>query len=176
MDDSTWYSMEAAYWSCIEVNIAIICASLPVLKPMVVRFIPRFGSSKEYGNLGRGTGAGGNTTGGMRSGLGRGRSGSGGALQSFKMGSATKSATTDTDELTDMSKSGRRRGSSIDLERGPSEAGSHDDSGAVCMAGATGGAGADQPGEKNQIKVTMDIVQGFEAAGMGKKGEAKRYL
>ncbi|KAH7389433.1 hypothetical protein DE146DRAFT_162982 [Phaeosphaeria sp. MPI-PUGE-AT-0046c] len=43
-DDSTWYSGPAAYWSALEVNLAIICASTPALKPLVVKIIPIFGS------------------------------------------------------------------------------------------------------------------------------------
>ncbi|KAJ8107020.1 hypothetical protein OPT61_g9154 [Boeremia exigua] len=42
--DSTYFSAPAAYWSSIEANLAIVCASLPALKPLVVRVIPVFGS------------------------------------------------------------------------------------------------------------------------------------
>ncbi|KAJ4990692.1 hypothetical protein SVAN01_03923 [Stagonosporopsis vannaccii] len=43
-DDSTYYSAPAAYWSSIEANLAIVCASLPTLKPLIVRIIPVFGT------------------------------------------------------------------------------------------------------------------------------------
>ncbi|KAH7117917.1 hypothetical protein B0J11DRAFT_441449 [Dendryphion nanum] len=43
-EDSTWYSSSAAYWSSIEVNLAIVCASVPALKALVVKVIPRFAS------------------------------------------------------------------------------------------------------------------------------------
>jgi hypothetical protein len=42
--DQTWYSGPAAYWSAMEVNLAIVCASTPALKPLVVQVIPMFGS------------------------------------------------------------------------------------------------------------------------------------
>ncbi|KAH4107913.1 hypothetical protein HBI80_129120 [Parastagonospora nodorum] len=48
--DQTWYSGPAAYWSALEVNLAIVCASTPALKPIVVKIMPifgtRFGTSK----------------------------------------------------------------------------------------------------------------------------------
>ncbi|KAL6160853.1 hypothetical protein ACJQWK_01837 [Exserohilum turcicum] len=45
MTDNTYYSAPAAYWSNIEMNLAIVCASLPALKPLIVRIIPAFSSS-----------------------------------------------------------------------------------------------------------------------------------
>ncbi len=35
-------------WSGIEVNVAIICACLPLLRPIAARIFPRFISSSEY--------------------------------------------------------------------------------------------------------------------------------
>ncbi|KAH3965555.1 hypothetical protein HBI56_216270 [Parastagonospora nodorum] len=52
MDDRTYYSAATAYWSSIEMNLGIVCASLPALKPLIVRIIPAFStrhSSKGYG-------------------------------------------------------------------------------------------------------------------------------
>lgn len=43
-DDATYYSAPAAFWSAIEANLAIVCASLPALKPLVVIIIPVFGT------------------------------------------------------------------------------------------------------------------------------------
>ncbi|KAF1356127.1 hypothetical protein BDV97DRAFT_364919 [Delphinella strobiligena] len=40
--DVTWDNGEAAEWSSLEVNIAIICASLPTLRKTISRFFPRF--------------------------------------------------------------------------------------------------------------------------------------
>ncbi|OBT52054.1 hypothetical protein VE04_07498, partial [Pseudogymnoascus sp. 24MN13] len=40
--DSTFYSAETAYWSTIEVNVAIICACLPTLNPICRLFFPRY--------------------------------------------------------------------------------------------------------------------------------------
>lgn len=58
-DDNTYYSAPTAYWSAIEMNLAIVCASLPALKPLVVKIIPGFSSTvpsgRSYGN-GYGTG------------------------------------------------------------------------------------------------------------------------
>lgn len=45
-DDSTWYSSSLAYWSSIEMNLSIVCASLPALKPLFVTLIPGFASNK----------------------------------------------------------------------------------------------------------------------------------
>ncbi|KAI4948319.1 hypothetical protein J4E91_005740 [Alternaria rosae] len=60
-NDNTYYSAPTAYWSAIEMNLAIVCASLPALKPLVVKIIPGFSSSLNasraaYGND-TGTGA-----------------------------------------------------------------------------------------------------------------------
>jgi hypothetical protein len=52
-EDSTWYSTSTAYWSAIEVNLAIVCASTPALKSLVVRVIPSF--STRNGSLGHGS-------------------------------------------------------------------------------------------------------------------------
>ena len=52
-EDTTWYSSATAYWSSIEMNLAIVCASLPALKPLLVRIIPGFSShhgSRGYGS------------------------------------------------------------------------------------------------------------------------------
>lgn len=51
MDDWTWYDAEATYWSCIESNVAIMCGSVPTLKPLIVRIYPRFGIVQEYSNF-----------------------------------------------------------------------------------------------------------------------------
>jgi hypothetical protein len=42
--DATWYGSATAYWSAIEMNLAIVCASTPALKPLIVRIIPAFSS------------------------------------------------------------------------------------------------------------------------------------
>jgi hypothetical protein len=52
-DDPTWYSTSTAYWSAVEVNLAIVCASTPALKPLVVRIIPAF--STRSASLGYGS-------------------------------------------------------------------------------------------------------------------------
>jgi hypothetical protein len=59
--DATWYGSATAYWSAIEINLAIVCASTPALKPLIARVIPAFatrrgtdrshGSSKGSGTL-----------------------------------------------------------------------------------------------------------------------------
>ncbi|OAL01627.1 hypothetical protein IQ06DRAFT_272352 [Phaeosphaeriaceae sp. SRC1lsM3a] len=59
-DDRTYYSAATAYWSAIEMNLGIVCASLPALKPLIVKIIPGFStrhSSRGYGtNLSGGMG------------------------------------------------------------------------------------------------------------------------
>jgi hypothetical protein len=50
-NDRTYYSATAAYWSSIEMNLGIVCACLPALKPLIVKIIPGFstrGSSRGY--------------------------------------------------------------------------------------------------------------------------------
>lgn len=48
-EDTTWYGTATAYWSAIEVNLGIVCASTPALKPLVVKIIPRFATTR-YGS------------------------------------------------------------------------------------------------------------------------------
>lgn len=52
-DDTTYYSAPTAYWSSIEANLGIVCASLPALKPLVVMIVPVFGS--RHSSRGRGS-------------------------------------------------------------------------------------------------------------------------
>lgn len=40
-----WYTAPPCMWSTVEVNVGIICACIPVLKPLLVRLAPRFFSS-----------------------------------------------------------------------------------------------------------------------------------
>jgi hypothetical protein len=57
-EDTTWHSTSTAYWSAIEVNLAIICASTPALKPLVGKLIPAFStrnSNRGYGSNTAGT-------------------------------------------------------------------------------------------------------------------------
>ncbi|KAF2750717.1 hypothetical protein M011DRAFT_474224 [Sporormia fimetaria CBS 119925] len=42
--DATWYSGPVAYWSALEINLAIVCASTPALKPLIVNILPKFGT------------------------------------------------------------------------------------------------------------------------------------
>jgi hypothetical protein len=52
-EDRTYYAAPTAYWSAIEANLGIVCASLPALKPLIVKIIPAFSTrssrSREYG-------------------------------------------------------------------------------------------------------------------------------
>lgn len=43
--DLFWYTAPTLMWSTVEVNVGIICASIPVLKPLFVRIAPKFFSS-----------------------------------------------------------------------------------------------------------------------------------
>lgn len=38
--DLTWENGPIAYWSSVEVNVGIICASLPTLKAFAMKFMP----------------------------------------------------------------------------------------------------------------------------------------
>ena len=45
LGDSTWDNVDAALWSYLELTVGIICASLPTLRPLLVKITPRiFGS------------------------------------------------------------------------------------------------------------------------------------
>ncbi|KAB8606244.1 hypothetical protein FH972_025874 [Carpinus fangiana] len=41
-NDYSWYASLAFMWSAIEVNVGIMCACVPALKPLVTRFLPRW--------------------------------------------------------------------------------------------------------------------------------------
>ncbi|KAF2735190.1 hypothetical protein EJ04DRAFT_491971 [Polyplosphaeria fusca] len=43
-EDQTWFSGPTAYWSAIEVHTAIVCATTPTLKPLIVAIVPGFAS------------------------------------------------------------------------------------------------------------------------------------
>jgi len=57
-DDRIYYSAATAYWSAIEINLGIVCASLPALKPLIVKIIPGF--STNHSGRGYGTALSGN--------------------------------------------------------------------------------------------------------------------
>ncbi|KAF4432314.1 Satratoxin biosynthesis SC1 cluster protein 4 [Colletotrichum fructicola] len=42
MPDRTWWNVKPAMWSLAEITCAILCACLPVLKPLIVRAKPLF--------------------------------------------------------------------------------------------------------------------------------------
>lgn len=46
--DPPWDNVGAAIWSVIELNCAIICASLPTLRPLVAKVVP--GMSSNHSN------------------------------------------------------------------------------------------------------------------------------
>jgi fucose permease len=41
-DDFSWYASLSFMWSAIEINIGIMCACVPALKPLVTRFLPHW--------------------------------------------------------------------------------------------------------------------------------------
>ena len=51
--DST-YDIASTMWTMIEMNVAIVCACLPMIRPLLVKLFPRLisksGSSRKYGN------------------------------------------------------------------------------------------------------------------------------
>ncbi|KAH8723286.1 hypothetical protein GQ44DRAFT_774116 [Phaeosphaeriaceae sp. PMI808] len=44
--DPMWDNAPAAYWTVMELNCGIICASLPTLRPLISRMIPQFLSTR----------------------------------------------------------------------------------------------------------------------------------
>ncbi|KAL4919815.1 hypothetical protein BDW62DRAFT_178507 [Aspergillus aurantiobrunneus] len=46
--DTSWSNVAAAYWTAAECNVAIICASLPFLRPLISRLFPKFLSTNSY--------------------------------------------------------------------------------------------------------------------------------
>jgi len=40
MSDPTWYATYLAYWSSIEVNVAIVCACMPALNQLMKKLFP----------------------------------------------------------------------------------------------------------------------------------------
>lgn len=50
-NDWSYYAAEATYWASIESNLAIVCASLPTLRPLLVYVYPRFGGSQQFTSL-----------------------------------------------------------------------------------------------------------------------------
>ncbi|GAQ33344.1 hypothetical protein AtubIFM55763_005293 [Aspergillus tubingensis] len=46
--DTSYSNVGAAYWTAAECNVAIICACLPFLRPIVSRLFPRFLSTNSY--------------------------------------------------------------------------------------------------------------------------------
>ncbi|KAF2277553.1 uncharacterized protein EI97DRAFT_457554 [Westerdykella ornata] len=43
-EDTTWYGGPVALWSALEINLAIVCATTPALKPLIVKVLPNFGT------------------------------------------------------------------------------------------------------------------------------------
>ena len=41
-DDFSWYASLSFMWSAVEVNLGIICACVPSLKPLFLKFLPQF--------------------------------------------------------------------------------------------------------------------------------------
>ncbi|KAL4931605.1 PTH11-like integral membrane protein [Aspergillus undulatus] len=46
--DTSWSNVAAAYWTAAECNVAIICACLPFLRPLISRIFPKFLSTNSY--------------------------------------------------------------------------------------------------------------------------------
>ncbi|EAT87840.1 hypothetical protein HBI56_117970 [Parastagonospora nodorum] len=55
--DMSFYSAPAIYWNAIEINLAIVCACVPTLKPLVVQIIPVFASRGSENSSGRKSGS-----------------------------------------------------------------------------------------------------------------------
>ncbi|KAI9928347.1 hypothetical protein MW887_002385 [Aspergillus wentii] len=46
--DTSWSNVGAAYWTAAECNVAIICACLPFLRPLISRIFPKLLSTNSY--------------------------------------------------------------------------------------------------------------------------------
>ncbi|KAK6540232.1 hypothetical protein TWF694_009048 [Orbilia ellipsospora] len=46
--DQSWWCIELWIWTSLETHVAIICASFPSLKPLVIKIFPRFASTHGY--------------------------------------------------------------------------------------------------------------------------------
>ncbi|KAF3940645.1 hypothetical protein ABW19_dt0200267 [Dactylella cylindrospora] len=46
--DASWWCLELWIYTCLETHVAIVCASIPSLKPLIVKIFPHFGSSQVY--------------------------------------------------------------------------------------------------------------------------------
>ncbi|KAE8144242.1 hypothetical protein BDV25DRAFT_167302 [Aspergillus avenaceus] len=46
--DTSYSNVAAAYWTAAECNVAIICACLPFLRPLISRFFPKLLSTNNY--------------------------------------------------------------------------------------------------------------------------------
>jgi hypothetical protein len=51
--DSMFYGGPPIYWAAIEMNLAIVCACVPALKPLVIQIIPSFASGHSRNNSSR---------------------------------------------------------------------------------------------------------------------------
>ncbi|KAL4887597.1 PTH11-like integral membrane protein [Aspergillus karnatakaensis] len=47
-NDTSWSNVAAAYWTAAECNVAIICACLPFLRPLISRIFPKILSTNSY--------------------------------------------------------------------------------------------------------------------------------
>lgn len=146
------FGVDIALWSCLEINIAMICASVPSLKALFVKIMPRLLGSSVSGGAGSKHSKG---TGGSRFGIGyvNGRSRSAGGsvpLQSFdnNIGGGGSSS------------SGRDR----DLETGVDGDYSFDNDGGVMVTG--GLAGNNNNHHDNSNKGGITVHQTFEMRTM----------
>lgn len=48
--DTSYANVDASYWTAAECNVAIICASLPFLRPIISQVFPKFLSTNSYNN------------------------------------------------------------------------------------------------------------------------------
>ncbi|KAK6352870.1 hypothetical protein TWF696_004870 [Orbilia brochopaga] len=46
--DASWWCMELWVYTSLETHVAIVCASIPSLKPLAIQIFPRFGSTRGY--------------------------------------------------------------------------------------------------------------------------------
>jgi len=149
------FGVDIALWSCLEINIAMICASVPALKPLFAKVMPRLlGSSVPGGGGGSSKNSSGKSS---RYGLGyggrsRSRAGTGSVpLQSFGIGGTNQDRDLEIGAVGAAAAGG--------------DSGSDDDSdGAVrrVRGGGGGGAAGDAAAAKNGKMMGIRVHQTFE--------------
>lgn len=104
-NDQSFYSAAPIYWASIEMNLAMVCACAPSLKPLIARIVPGFASRDMTGESGQRS----RTRGSRLSSVGRsfqklsGRDGSKGGSNSSRVTGDTQEPGTEMNVVTALS-------------------------------------------------------------------------